>query len=175
MQLYVPEIGDMIRLTEDWSFTLYREGRNDSLWREENCWDRIVDPDQAPVRELEAKIKAIESRVTIQEIKNSYGWAPSRVKVYASQEDKDNDRKFKYELAELNRRPSWAPVTLLKDTVLKVDRIYIRKGISEYSSITFYVWSKAGPVAANASKKKSRFWAKLADCNNIQFEKVEND
>lgn len=175
MKLYVPEIGDMIRLTEDWPLTLYRERRNDTLWRAENCWDRIVDPDQAPVKEVEEKIKAIESRVTIQEIKNSYGWAPNRVQIYASQEDKDNHCIFKQKLYELQQRQSWAPVTLLKDTVLKVDRIYIRKGISEYSSITFYVWSKPGPVAANASKKKSRFWAKLVDCNNIQFEKVEND
>jgi hypothetical protein len=175
MQLYVPEIGDMIRLTQDWSFTLYRESRNDSLWREENCWDRVVDPDPTPVRELERKIFDIESRLTFQEIKNGYGWSLSRVKAYASQEDKDNHYNFKHELNTLQCRPSWAPVTLLKDTVLKVDRIYIRKGVSEYSSITFYVWSKSGPVAANASKKKARFWAKLADCNNIQFEKVEND
>lgn len=173
MQLYVPEIGDMIRLTQDWSFTLYREGRNDSLWMAENCWDRIVEPDQTPVKELEQKIQAIESRLTFQVIKNSYGWAPNRVQVYASEEDRNNHRAFRYELSELNRRKSHAPVTLLKDTVLKVDRIYIRKGISEYSSITFYVWNKAGPVAANASKKKPRFWAKLADCNNINFEKVE--
>ena len=175
MQLYVPEIGDMIHLTEDWSFTLYREHRNDSLWATEKCRDREVHPDQTPVKEVEAKIKAIESRVTYETVKNSYGWSPSRVQVYASQEDKDNHRRYKQELYELQQRQSWASVTLLKDTVLKVDRIYIRKGISEYSSITFYVWSKPGPVAANASKKKSRFWAKLADCNNIQFEKVEND
>lgn len=175
MQLYVPEIGDMLKLTEDWSFTLYQERRNDSLWRAENCWERIVDPDPTPARELEKKISEIESRLTFQEIKNGYGWSPSRVQVYASQEDKDNHFYFRRELSALSCRPSWAPVTLPKDTVLKVDRIYIRKGISEYSSITFYVWSKPGPVAANASKKKSRFWAKLADCNNIHFEKVEND
>lgn len=175
MQLYVPEIGDMIRLTEDWSFTLYRETRNDSLWTAEKCRERRVEPDHTPVRELEQKIEGIESRLTFEVIKNAYGWAPSRVQVYASQEDKDNHRLFRTQLSELNQRPVWAPVTLPKDTVLKVDRIYIRKGISEYSSITFYVWSKPGPVAANAPKKKSRFWAKLADCNNIQFEKVEND
>lgn len=173
MQLYVPEIGDMIRLTQDWSFTLYQEDRNDSLWVAEKCRERIVDPDQTPVKEVKAKIKAIESRLTTQEIKNSYDWSPSRVQVYASQEDKDNHRIYRQQMYELQERQSWAPVTLLKDTVLKVDRIYIRKGISEYSSITFYVWSKPGPVAANASKKKSRFWAKLADCNTIQFEKVE--
>lgn len=175
MQLYVPEIGDMIRLTQDWSFTLYQEYRNRTLWDDEKCRDRMIDPDPTPVRELEKKIEGIESRLTFEVIKNTYGWSPSRVQVYASQEDKDNHRRYKQELYELQQRQSWAPVTLLKDTVLKVDRIYIRKGVSEYSSITFYVRSKAGPVAANASKKKSRFWAKLADCNNIQFEKVEND
>lgn len=175
MKLYIPEIGDMIRLTDNWSFTLYEEYWNRTLWDDEKCRDREVHPDQTPVKEVEAKIKAIESRVTIQEIKNSYGWAPNRVQIYASQEDKDNHRIFKQKLYELQERQSWAPVTLLKDTVLKVDRIYIRKRISEYSSITFYVWSKPGPVAANASKKKLRFWAKLVDCNNIQFEKVEND
>lgn len=175
MQLYVPEIGDMIRLTQDWSFTLYEEYRNRTLWDDEKCRDREVHPDQTPVKEVEAKIKAIESRLTYQEIVNSYKWSPSRIQVYASQEDKDNHRRYNQELYELQQRQSWAPVTLLKDTVLKVDRIYIRKGISEYSSITFYVRSKPGPVVAGASKKKSRFWAKLADCNNIQFERVEND
>lgn len=28
---YIPEIGDKIRLTEDWTFALYNERRNDSL------------------------------------------------------------------------------------------------------------------------------------------------
>lgn len=173
MQLYIPELGDMIRLTEDWSFNLYRESRNDSLWQAEKCSQREITPDQTRVLELEKLIKGITSRLTYETVKNSYSYYNQRVQVYASQEDKDNHHPFQQELYALQRRDSWAPVTLLKGTVLKIDRIYIRKGAEEYSSITFYVWSKPGPVAANASKKKSRFWAKLADCNNINFEKVE--
>lgn len=33
MRLYVPSLGDKMQLTSDWSFMLFRETRNDSLWR----------------------------------------------------------------------------------------------------------------------------------------------
>lgn len=32
MKLFVPTIGTILRLSQDWSFTLYNEGRNDALW-----------------------------------------------------------------------------------------------------------------------------------------------
>jgi len=55
-------------------------------------------------------------------------------------------------------------VKLEKGTILQIDRIYIRKGKgkSEYSSITFYI--KNGPY------KGARFWAKLKEVNEIEFE-----
>lgn len=171
MKLYVPEIGDMIKLTEDWTFDLYRESRNDSLWKEKATRENIQDPDPTPEKELEAKIKGIEDRCTYVENVNAYSYIGRRVKTYGSIEDRDNHHVFIDKLNQLRRRPSWAVVTLPKDTVLKVDRIYIRKGISEYSSITFYIWNEPGPVPAKP-KKKARFWAKLYDCNNIHFEKV---
>ena len=31
MNLYIPDIGDQFRLTEDWEFPLFRERRNDGL------------------------------------------------------------------------------------------------------------------------------------------------
>ena len=52
-------------------------------------------------------------------------------------------------------------VTLLKGTILQVDRIYIRKGNSDYSSLTFYI--------KNSQYKGARFWAKLKDVNNIKL------
>lgn len=52
-------------------------------------------------------------------------------------------------------------VTLSAGTILKVDRIYIRKGNKEYSSITFY---------GTFGKNKLRFWAKLEDVNKIKFQ-----
>ena len=54
------------------------------------------------------------------------------------------------------------PVRLPKGTVLIVDRVYIRQGAAEYSSITFR--SRIPGV-----KGKPRFWAKLADVNLIMF------
>lgn len=69
------------------------------------------------------------------------------------------------------------PITLPKDTVLVVDRIYIRKGsgFSDFDSISFYVTSSplfTGPGVKQPFKKNGtlsygRFWAKLKDVNKI--------
>lgn len=78
---------------------------------------------------------------------------------------------------QLVLRHNWkdVQVTLPKGSVLKVDRIYIRKGVGDYDSITFWLtdcpnkaWApkKAGGTAAG----RGRFWVKLADANNILFE-----
>ena len=53
-------------------------------------------------------------------------------------------------------------VTLKAGTLLQVDRIYIRKGNSDYSSLSFYI--------KNGEYKGARFWAKLKDVNEINFE-----
>ena len=55
-------------------------------------------------------------------------------------------------------------VTLPMGTILTVDRIYIQKGASDYSSISFRIDEMEGV------KGKFRFWAKLPDCNKILFE-----
>jgi hypothetical protein len=99
MKLYVPEIGDKLKLSSDWTFDLHWEHRNTAL-----------------------------------------------IKHFGE--------KFNCE-----RTPR--PVTLPAGTVITVDRIYIRRGASEYSSITFY---------AAIGGKNLRFWATLKDCNKIEFE-----
>lgn len=109
MKLYVPEIGDQICLTNDWTFDLYEEYRNESLFKK-------MDPT----------------------VKCRYGYTENK-----------------------------KPVTIPKGTLLKIDRIYIRKGISEYSSLTFYVGS--------GEWKGARFWAKLSDVNNIEFDEAKTE
>lgn len=62
-------------------------------------------------------------------------------------------------------------VTLPAGTKLRVDRVFIRQGMSEFSSLTFviqetnddrfYQLDKKG----NRKLRKTRFWAKLADVN----------
>lgn len=54
--------------------------------------------------------------------------------------------------------------TLRPGTTLQVDRIYIRKGLSGFSSLSFFI--------KDGSKKEKRFWAKLNDVNTIQFDKA---
>ena len=106
MKLYVPEIGDKLKLTSDWWFKLHYEYRNASLI------NRYL-PD-----------------------------------------------KFAHSIRERE-----VDFPLLAGSVLEVDRIYIRKGNSEYSSITFKLISTPSETV-----KGVRFWAKLKDCNNIEFE-----
>ncbi len=110
MNLYIPEIGDLILLTEDWFFKLHYEHRNDGL-------------------------------------------------IAASK------------LGDLSYHSSWRAtpqkpieMDLPKGTVLAIDRIYIRKGASDYSSITFRI--KKCIISDFEGK---RFWAKLKDCNTIEF------
>ena len=66
-------------------------------------------------------------------------------------------------------------VTIPAGSILKVDRIYIRKGAKDFSSITFYVRG-LGEITRTenwtnrkTTRKSLRFWAKLADCNTIEF------
>ena len=102
-KLYVPEIGDEIKLSKEWKFNIYNEYRNEAL-----------------LTHLSLNNQKIE-------------------------------------------RGGSTEIIIPKDSILKIDRIYIRKGSSDFSSITFY-------VKYPGSKNKYRFWAKLSDCNNIEFE-----
>lgn len=103
-QMYIPEIGNVIKLEKDWKFTLYCEYRNEKLF--------------------EAIFK-----------------------------EKYNYRADGQDIE----------VTLPKGATLTIDRIYIRQGLSNYSSLSFYLDCPA------ISSKRLRFWAKLIDVNNIMF------
>ena len=137
MKLYIPEIGDVIRLTQDWTFDLYNEDRNSTMM------ERMGDTRNP-----------------------AYSWA--------------------------NKNFSAIPVTVPAGAELKVDRIYIRKGKGEYSSITFlWVGERTNPkmvprfavaygvnppVRTDYEIKKSaravRFWAKLDDVNKLEFDRA---
>lgn len=62
-------------------------------------------------------------------------------------------------------------LTFPKDTVLRVDRIFIRQGMDGFDSMTFVIEKIDLPLASGVKKaKRLRFWAKLEDCNTIKFE-----
>lgn len=68
--------------------------------------------------------------------------------------------------------PDTALIQIRAGSELKVDRIYIRKGAEDYSSVTFWLGKEAvviGPDGKQyAPTKRMRFWAKLSDVNRIQ-------
>ena len=54
---------------------------------------------------------------------------------------------------------------LPEHTILKVDRIYIRKGAKDFDSVSFF-------ADIPGQKKRVRFWAKLDEVNNIEFSEL---
>jgi hypothetical protein len=64
------------------------------------------------------------------------------------------------------KRDLHTTVTLPEGTLLKVDRVYLRKGAPKFSSLTFYA---SHPTAM---KKKARFWVKLEDAHDMEFDLV---
>lgn len=75
-------------------------------------------------------------------------------------------------------------LTLPQGTVLTVDRIYIRKGQSDFSSVTFVIEETTHPFLGGRCAKptwdgrdfrrvKRRFWARLEDVNRMEVEDVQ--
>lgn len=113
MKLFIPAVGYRIRLTQDWTFKLFHERRNESL------------------------LKFI-----VAEYKPKWYFG---------------DKKMPHEVTSL---PA--------GTLLEIDRVYVRtinkRATTEeedYDSVTFKVVD---------SKKKVRFWTKLDDVNNVEYE-----
>jgi hypothetical protein len=59
--------------------------------------------------------------------------------------------------------------TLPVNTILTIDRIYIRKGAAEFDSISFIL------NGARYNKRPVRFWAKLEDVNRIEGEYIPKE
>ena len=66
---------------------------------------------------------------------------------------------------------SYLEVLMPARTILSFDRIYIRKGVEAYDSVTFRIHKKKGNCP-NENFLGTRFWAKLNDVNNIVCEVI---
>lgn len=137
MKLNIPDVGFKMTLTSDWTFDLIREYRNISLW------NLFVDPDIEAVA-----VKAYDERM----------W-----EFNARVEEAIEQGVTVLQIEEV--KMPFVSVTLPAGTELSVDRIYIRKGASDYSSVTFNVLS-----IPNVKKKgRVRFFASLDDVNNLEY------
>lgn len=146
MKLYIPRLGDILILSKDWEFRLYKEYRNDSLFE----FFKIDDPEFKPI---------------------PYKYDFDSGKYYTWRRSEEYHEWVRTEYAKwLEERNEWqntiaSPmVSLPKDTKLKINRIYIRKGMPDFDSVTFNIIEIDGKKV-----KKLRFWAKLDDVNKLEF------
>ena len=143
-KLFIPNLGTLLMLSEDWTFKLYFEHRNSTMLQafggKKRWWgyrDTITSDD------FDGEMPRIEYEK-------------------AMSEDQLADAYKSYQATNARDQP-FIRTTLLKGTQLKVDRIYIRRGGESFSSVTFRT-TKICPEKRFASK---RFWVKLRDANEI--------
>ena len=131
MTLFIPDIGTLLKLEQDWTFTLYAERRNTTLM-------------------------------------NLFIEKPKSV-----------DLNWSYHSLVQNTIKNQL-VELPQGLVIKVDRIYIRKGLSQYSSITFTVpkpktKKDKEEMPQNVKFGGCKFWVKLHECNGIKFSTIQKN
>jgi hypothetical protein len=171
-QLFIPEIGTKLVLAKDWKFTLYAEGRNKKLLEYFGAY--LSNYSTAIFEKDFPSFKLVYDVDFPCNKKDYYTTNISGNKKFLNDkycQDRDfylntNPVNINYntkikiwndDIKKASHHKS-IPVILKKGIVLKVDRIYIKKGASDYSSISFF---------AEIDKKNYRFWAKLEDCNKI--------
>ena len=184
-QLFIPDIGTEIVLAEDWNFILHAEYRNETLATAFGyAFQHSGFTDIEKAKEIQLRIDNANNKI----IWPTEETLPSkRFEDYRSRKSREDEflqsQESYQEWSKLLQERSSLPsinginVVIPKGSKLKIDRIYIRKGASDYSSITFYLkdfanvetvssysWGKSKKV------KSPRFWAKLEDCNRIKFE-----
>ncbi len=187
MKLYIPMLGDELILSKDWEFLLFDESRNESLFT-------YLGRKETPA--------------------DSTYWTKFRVWAFFT----ETGQLPSYRQEEFGKAPPADPIEagaairakLPAGTTLIVDRIYIRKGADDFSSITFRAKGlRTEPKVRKAQRwvhrfetvpaseflvdptikctgpkkiieeyveydlkipaKPVRFWVKLNDANNIEF------
>lgn len=164
MNLFIPEVGTTLKLSEDWTFTLAFQYRNESFVQAAIGGMFNVPPELRVFhRHYSEKDKSIIFALKDTEYKD-------QAVIRTSDFPKD------YPVVQHNHLDG-VRFTLTKGTELKIDRIYVRKGKSDYSSLTFNVVNTTHPFLVDKKGKKKgklRFWATLDDVNQIQCELQQN-
>lgn len=169
--LNIPEIGDELIVAEDIEVPIVPERRNESvvegyhLGRKTGTYDEVwikntlrrplYNTYDFPIIERyvkkffgEPEEEYYRKQMKIREASSAYQRYMKDLEVY------EEHAKTEY--------LSVYKLLLVKGTKLKVDRIYIRKGASDYSSVSFFLH--------DGSKKRKRFFLKLSDVTKIKFE-----
>lgn len=159
MRFFIPAVGTTFRLLEPWTFLLYVERRNSSLF---DAFGTNVE------------------HLVWEDVEPYFGWGCSNL---------DSQRhKFEVSVTrggrtftEIGRA---ARFVLPAGTLLRVKRVYIRSGQGgEFDSVTMSVRETTHPFLLYAGKTKTGnrkkslgdFWAKLVDFNTIEGEIVDDN
>lgn len=174
MKFFIPKLGDQIVLTEPWRFPLYAESRNSALAKYYNkdlvlsrtIWTKL---ENVPLMRDIAYPRINSHDFYSRKPDGSINYGVFDRKGYNAATEAAKGL-YQYQLASFGK-PT-LDVEFPIGTVLSIERIYIRKGQTAFDSISFYVKNLEG--SGKAKKPKAiRFWAKLDDCDGIEFEKVE--
>ncbi|NKL08318.1 hypothetical protein GFL39_25960 [Rhizobium leguminosarum bv. viciae] len=175
MKLWIPDIGDKIILTADWTFSVINEGRNSALWQAlglEKHPDAIA-WNAEKIKRLAAAQEHEERHRTVKRTTSTWG--------YRREWDSPENEKLGEELWLAYREAEHpkVDVTFPKDTCLTIDRVYIRKGASEFSSLTFFIgdspMKELQPVRKGGRWPggQRRFFARLEDVNKIECDLLD--
>lgn len=159
-KIFIPKLGDIIELEDDWTFQLYDELRNDPVQKVCELYP--------PFRQLSGGM---------------YDWRKLTLAERQEAIDKSDWTHIPYDetCTDLWGGNWHTPFTFRAGTRLKFDRYYIRQGKGEFDSVTFrtdcWVSQPGDPLFSrkfiNGRKVKSlRFWAKLDDVNRIYGKQV---
>jgi len=178
-QLHVPAIGTLLTLTEPWDFRLYFERRNDKFLKtisgfEGGYYGQWIHTPSGQRKQLLPDC-----------IGKTYGDYTVKWDTFVPQDEK-TQKEMELSRAWRRHRPlAYIDVCFPERTILAVDRVFIRKGLDAYDSLTFCIKK---PPKLKKQKKGAppliitpeyeflqkvgggRFWAKLADVNKIVCE-----
>lgn len=158
MKIFIPPLGTVIRLTEDWRFRLYNEHRNETVMSAAKLYP--------PFREGLAKYAYQDTAV---------GWRDKSLAERAAEIDKTEwvyQKPDHWDKGDYWTGDWYHEFVFRADTELRFDRLYIRQGQTGFDSVTFRTncWmSQLGDPLFSAPRKLKalRFWAKLEDVNRI--------
>jgi hypothetical protein len=169
MKLYIPELKDKLILEKDWTFSLYAEHRNSGLacklgYNLANGFIKTTHMPKYP------KAEYIITYPNKMEYYNIFGKLKVDKYYEACRKAERESVSYQRYINELNeyhklcseRVQQSILVTIPAGSELIIDRVYIRKGQAEYSSVSFYVDKMFKGC-------KPRFWAKLEDVNYIEY------
>lgn len=152
MRFFIPAVGTTFKLVKPWSFLLYVEDRNSSLFD---------------------AIGTNVEHLVWEDVEPYYGWGCSNLD---SQRHKFEISVIKYDrtFKEFVRA---ARFVLPAGTLLKVERVHIRSSRDgEFDSVTMSIRETTHPFLLYAEKAKTGnpkkslgdFWVKLVDFNTIE-------